>query len=267
MRNISLFLSAAALIYMSFLMLSKSDHAVSENQYNEPVVFVHGFKGTARSFSSMIARFEERGWGAKALTMNVTRTGRLLVHEGTPLPGKPAFIQVLFENNRASFDDTSHALSSVMQVLKNEYGIERINIVSHSMGGIVTVKFLQELYDPARHPATDKLVTIGSPFDGVAGGRWFTQNTGPAVYDLMPGSPALSKIATGHSRFPAETNVLNIAGTGDQVTPIESALSLKAIIPEKQYSVDIIDDRTIDHSGLHETPIVDEKIGAFFSYK
>ncbi|OLN21149.1 hypothetical protein BTO30_16570 [Domibacillus antri] len=267
MRKFGLFLAAAALIYMSFLTLSKNEQAISENQYKDPVVFVHGFKGTARSFNTMITRFEERGWGTRALTMHVTRTGRLLVHEETLIPGKPAFIQVLFENNRASFDDTSHALASVMQVLKREYGIEHVNIIGHSMGGIVSVKFLQELYNPELHPSTDKLVTIGSPFDGVAGGRWFKQNTGPAVYDLMPGSPALSQIAAGHKRFPAETNVLNIAGTGDQVTPIKSALSLKAIVPEVQYRVDVIYDKTIDHSGLHETPIVDQKIGAFFSYK
>jgi uncharacterized alpha/beta hydrolase family protein len=267
MRKFGLVLAAAVLVYMSFLILSKSDHAVSENQYEEPVVFVHGFKGTARSFNTMIARFEERGWGTRGLTINVTRTGRLLVHEDTHTPDKPAFIQVLFENNRASFDDTAHALASVMQVLKKEYGIERVNVVGHSMGGIVSVKFLQELYDPDRHPVTDKLVTIGSPFEGVAGGPWFTQNSGPAMYDLMPGSPALAQIAAGHPRFPAQTDVLNIAGTGDQVTPLKSALSLKAIVPEKNYHIDVIYDKTIDHSGLHETPIVDEKIGHFFSYK
>ncbi|WP_083566264.1 alpha/beta hydrolase [Domibacillus mangrovi] len=267
MRKFGLFLAAAAFVYVSFLTLSKNDHAVSENQYVDAVVFVHGFKGNANSFNTMIARFEEYRWGARALTINVTKTGRLLVHEDISLPNKPAFIQVLFKNNRASFDDTSHALASVMQVLKKEYGINRVNIVSHSMGGIVSVKFLQELYDPARHPVTDKLVTIGSPFDGVAGGRWFTQNTGPAVYDLMPGSPALAQIAAGHTHFPAETDVLNIASTGDQVTPVKSALHLKAIVPKKNYHVNVIYDKTIDHSGLHETPIVDEKIGHFFSYK
>lgn len=267
MRKFGLFLASAIFIYASFIALSNNDHAVSEHQYVETVVFVHGFKGNANSFNTMIARFEEYGWGSRALTINVTKTGRLLVQKDTSLPDKPAFIQVLFENNRASFDDTSHALASVMQALKKEYGIDHVNIVSHSMGGIVSVKFLQELYDPLRHPVTDKLVTIGSPFDGVAGGRWFTQNTGPAVYDLMPGSPALAQLVAGQTHFPTETDVLNIAGIGDQVTPVQSALRLKAIVPKKNYRLDIIYDKTINHSGLHETPIVDKKIGHFFSYK
>ncbi|OES44844.1 alpha/beta hydrolase [Domibacillus iocasae] len=267
MRKYMLLLAAVFLIYVSSLSLEKSDYAVSGNQYKDPVLFIHGFKGTGRSFNTMIARFEERGWGERALTMNVTRTGKLLVREEPFSAELPAFIHVIFENNRSSFDATSTALAAVMQVLRNEYGVERVKIVSHSMGGIVSVKFLQELYDPDLHPVTDQLVTIGSPFNGVSGSRWFTQNHGPAVYDLMPGSPALARIAANHNRFPDGTNVLNIAGTGDQVTPLQSALSLKALVPEDQYRVDVLYDKTIHHSGLHETPIVDEKIGAFFGYK
>lgn len=267
LRKYVLLIVAAFCVYISFLTLEKSDYVESGNQYKDPVLFVHGFKGTARSFSTMIARFEERGWGERALTMNVTRTGKLLVREEPFSSERPAFIQVIFENNRSSFDATSTALAAVMQVLKNDYGMERVKIVGHSMGGIVSVKFLQELYDPALHPVTSQLVTIGSPFNGVSGGRWFTQNHGPAVYDLMPGSPALAKIASNHNRFPSETDVLNIAGTGDQVTPLQSALSLKGIVPEDQYRADVLYDKTIDHSGLHETAAVDEKIGAFFDFK
>lgn len=267
MRKFALFLLTSILIYTSFLTLEHSEHAVSENQYKDPVLFIHGFKGTARSFDTMIARFEQRGWGSRALTVKVTRNGRLLIHEKTVLPDKPAFIQVLFENNRASFEDTAHSLAAVMQALKKEYGIEQVSIIGHSMGGIVSVKFLQDLYNPELHPATGKLVTIGSPFDGIAGSWWFDQNDGPAAYDLMTGSPALVQIALRHNHFPAGTKVLNLAGTGDQVTTLQSALSLKAIVPKPQYEADVIFDHSISHSGLHETVLVDQKIGAFFSYK
>jgi len=197
----------------------------------------------------------------------VTRTGKLLVRKDSFSAERPALIQLIMENNRASFDDTSRALAAAMQVLKKEYGVEHIKVVGHSMGGIVSVKFLQDLYDPSLHPEVDQLVTIGSPFNGVAGGRWFTQNDGAAVYDLMPGSPALAQITANHGRFPSETRVLNIAGTGDQVTLLQSALSLKAIVPKDQYQLDILYDKTINHSGLHETPLVDEKIGSFFHYQ
>lgn len=262
-----MFLAAALLIYASFLTLEKSDHAVSDSPFSDPVLFVHGFKGTARSFNTMIARFEERGWGERALTINVTRTGKLLVRKDSFSAERPALIQLIMENNRAAFDDTSRALAAAMQVLKKEYGVEHIKVVGHSMGGIVSVKFLQDLYDPSLHPEVDQLVTIGSPFNGVAGGRWFAQNDGAAVYDLMPGSPALAQITANHGRFPSETRVLNIAGTGDQVTLLQSALSLKAIVPKDQYQLDILYDKTINHSGLHETPLVDEKIGSFFHYQ
>lgn len=267
MRKYGLFLAAALLIYASFLTLEKSDHAVSDSPFSDPVLFVHGFKGTARSFNTMIARFEERGWGERALTINVTRTGKLLVRKDSFSAERPALIQLIMENNRAAFDDTSRALAAAMQVLKKEYGVEHIKVVGHSMGGIVSVKFLQDLYDPSLHPEVDQLVTIGSPFNGVAGGRWFAQNDGAAVYDLMPGSPALAQITANHGRFPSETRVLNIAGTGDQVTLLQSALSLKAIVPKDQYQLDILYDKTINHSGLHETPLVDEKIGSFFHYQ
>lgn len=258
----------AVLLSVSLLFFNGTDSPPAESitPYTDPVVFVHGYKGSARSFNTLIHRFEQNGWGEKALMLTVTRQGRLLASEQPVTGNQPAFIQLVFENNRASFEDTANMLASAMQVLRAQYGIESVSIVGHSMGGIVSVKFLQEQWDKSLHPAVEKFVAVGSPFDGVAGGRWFVQNEGPAKYDLMPGSPALAQIASNHHRFPKGLQTLTIAAVGDQVTPIASALSLRGIVPKEQYKAIVLYDPSITHSGLHESPAVDEKIGAFLGY-
>ncbi len=85
----------------------------------------------------MLERFQDdHGWGQKVLEIYVRQDGSV-EHKGE-LPDDPSstpFVQVIFEDNRASLEKQAVWLENAMKFLHHEYGVEKINIVSHSMGG------------------------------------------------------------------------------------------------------------------------------------
>ncbi|MBM7648289.1 putative alpha/beta hydrolase family protein [Bacillus ectoiniformans] len=255
------------LISFSYYLLSRSDSARSQNNDSEhtATVFVHGYKGTLHSFQSMLYRFEhEYGWGKKSLICRVTKEGNVLVTEPSSYDANDnVFIQVHFESNRASFKDTSYWLSKVMYVLKEKYDIGQMNIVSHSMGGLITTKYLEDYSKDSSYPKVKKFIAIGSPFNGLKNRQYLEKNNGEAKYDLMPNSKALQDLYKHRKDFPTEVEVYAIAGTGDQLVTVKSAQALEKIVPASNYKETIIDDRSISHSGLHESVKVDRLVGNF----
>src|SRR5699024_1888242 len=92
----------------------------------EPTVFIHGYKGTEISFGNLLDRFEYTyEWGKKGLVYYVSSEGNindyLLLRDEED---QPVFVQVVFENNRASIAETTEWLSTVLHHLKEEYGVE-----------------------------------------------------------------------------------------------------------------------------------------------
>lgn len=229
---------------------------------NEPTVFVHGYKGTENSFGNMLERFEYTyHWGTKGLVYYVSSEGKLndylLIDE---MEEQPIFVQVVFENNRASFADTTAWLALVLRHLKENYGVEAVNLVGHSMGGIVSTKYSME-YVSVDDPVVNHLITIGSPFDGIYDETYFEVNQDPAALDLMPDSPALTELR--ENSFPNHIQVLSIGSTGDQVAEVESVLAIGEIVPGEQLEEVIIEDFQLGHSALHENNTVDHFIHSF----
>ncbi|MEK4027656.1 alpha/beta fold hydrolase [Pseudobacillus sp. FSL P4-0506] len=228
-------------------------------------VFVHGYKGTAVSFRSMLNRFEnEQQWGKKAIVCRVTADSQVLCDEtGRFSSSSRLFVQLIFDNNRASFENTAYWLSKALHTLREKYKFEEVNIVGHSMGGIVSVKFLEEYAKKTGYPFISKLVVIGSPFSGLKDRSYLNRNSGPAAMDLMPQSAALEKLFKQKENFPSDVQVMAIASSGDQLVSVDSALSLNKIVPASNFHHAVITDLSLNHSGLHESKKVDQLIGRF----
>ncbi|WP_338752108.1 alpha/beta fold hydrolase [Bacillus sp. FJAT-52991] len=266
-RMIILFLFIVALAFISYHLLYRIEPVNSQTSTPplHATVFVHGYKGTAVSFRSMLDRFEnEHHWGKQALLCKVTKDGRVLTSKTSHYTANDhLFVQVVFENNRANFEDTTYWLSEVMNTLKTHYGIDQVNLVGHSMGGIVSTKFLEDYKQGGKYPHVEKLVVIGSPFKGVKNRDYLKTNTGAATYDLMPNSPAIKQLWANTESFPKHVKTLAIAGVGDQLVNVNSALAIESIVPKENYTESIIVNRNINHSGLHESDEVDAQIGQF----
>lgn len=238
--------------------------AKSERFAIEPTVFVHGYKGTYRSFGQMLDRFEkDYKWGKKVLVYYIFSNGQMHVtHVNHDFTG-PAFIQVVFENNRASFEDNTNWLANVMKHLHQTYQVNSMKLVGHSMGGIISLKYLEDYSGLPNYPLVSKLVTIGSPFDGIHREGYFMIHNDPAATDLKPNSHALQALRTNKALFPRETAVLSIGSTGDQTASPESVRAIQSIIPNEQLDIVMIKNKYLSHPGLHEDREVDQMIHDF----
>lgn len=237
-----------------------------------PTIFVHGFKGSSRSFNTMFERFENNYyWGRKTMVFRVSRNGHVFISGGIPKNQKHPFIQVIFDNNRSSIQDTTNYLKLVMEILKHRYHVNDVYAVGHSMGGLVLTNFIEQANGQSNYPTIKKLITIGSPFKGIERKSYYTNrnNTGPAVKDLRTNSHALNKLLLHKREFNRDIKVLAIAGVvlnprlGDGVVSLHSALANKEIVQPKQFQSKIVNDINATHSGLHEHQTVDRYIGEF----
>ncbi|WP_246202666.1 alpha/beta hydrolase [Virgibacillus doumboii] len=258
----AVFLFAVLTSIMLIIYVPKEIH--SEHYKGSPAVFVHGYKGTYNSFGNLLNRFENKyNWGNKALVYRVSPEGKVNVYNLNKGKQEPSFVQVIFENNRASFADTAEWLSLVMAHMKDTYQINTVNLVGHSMGGLVSLKFIEDYQDPERYPRVTKFIAIGSPFDGIYNEQYFTIHRDAGATDLKPDSLALQLLRMNKEMIPEDLEVLSIGSTSDLVAVPESVQSLRHIIGEDQLQEIMIEDKTLGHSELHENAQVDKLIHSF----
>lgn len=236
----------------------------ANSQKEQPVTaFVHGYKGTANSFFGMMSRFQRRDWGTKALVVYITKHGNVKTYSVNNEKKKPQFVQVVFENNRANFSDTALWLSKAMRVLKIKYHINSINLVGHSMGGLVSLKYMEDYQISSQYPVTNKLVTIGSPFGGIYSEKYFQLDENKNANDLKSGSRALKLLQYNAAAIPGNLQVLSIGSTGDPVAIPESIQKIREIVPESQLTERYIENPRLGHSELHENETVDQWVHKF----
>lgn len=108
--------------------------ARSETTNSIPTVFIHGYKGTAKSFNTMLNRFEKNGWGKKGLVYFISSNGRILDYKVNGAQADQMFVQIILQNNRANFSDSARWLSDALRHLKENYNVNTVNLVGHSMG-------------------------------------------------------------------------------------------------------------------------------------
>lgn len=246
---------------------SKAHSVTLKNQV--PTLFIHGYAGNRFSSGSMIKRFERYGWGQKSTVIVIKADGTLKITGDPNVPG--GFIQVLFDNNRMSVMHQTDWLWRLMSTLKNEYSIERVNILAHSMGGVTVLNYLSKFGISDRVPHVEKVVTLGVPFNDLEVGkdgkeieyRPLTPN-GPSVM-----TPLFKSMQKHRYIISPTTKFLNIAGDlnngthSDGSVSLDSVLSLRYLLVKQAYREIIVTDEKAGHFKLHENRLIDEKIGCF----
>lgn len=236
-----------------------------------PTLFVHGFKGGPRSFETMIDRMQNLQWGQKHLTIYVSSRGDITIRGDFSQSYNP-FVQVLFENNRASIHNQTLWLSKVMRLLKTDYDIQQVNLVGHSMGGLASVNYLLSEHSYSV-PRVHKLSVIASPFLGIEKKGYIASNYGDATADLEPGSQALTQMVKDKKNFPNDIDVFAIAGVINAGSPEEdhwdglvhasSVSGLEEIVPFGHYKEKRLYNPLATHTGLHELEEVDRLLKEF----
>lgn len=270
-KNIALIaaISLAATVFIIQTIKPEISNGASDVKHEgTPTVFVHGYRGTLNSLEGMMERFQsDYEWGEK--TLICTSDKRVAECKAlTEEKGKNPLIQVYFEDNDSNFEKTSIELGNILKLLKEKYGYDKINIVAHSMGGLVSVNYIQETRQEKEFPKVEKLVTMGTPFKGIKR-EVFEKRYNEKKHDLIADSQAIQELYSEKDNFDPNTQVYSIAGKiskkedGDGLVSVQSATSLKNVVASDHYREQIIVSEKATHNGLHENKEVDEEVGRF----
>ncbi|MBC2249038.1 alpha/beta hydrolase [Listeria sp. FSL L7-0123] len=236
-----------------------------------PTLFVHGYSGTANSFGGMINRLADEGDVTKSLVMTVAADGTVSTDGNYDKFSNNPTIQVVFEDNKSSMDNQAQWIQNVMKELKNNYHIEKVYAVGHSMGGVSLTSYIEKVGSDKAYPILEKLVLIGSPLNGLVIG-----DDGVTAYDLTDKGPKqssdrYSEFMKNKQKIPTHLRVLNIAGDtldgtkSDGSVSVASALSGKFIFEgqAESYQEKTFTGKNAAHSKLHENTDVDAEVADF----
>lgn len=160
------------------------------DEASRPVVLVHGFAASKTCWF--------------ALRRALRADGRVVATFDYP-PWAP------------SIEDLGHRLAAFIEDLLAVTGADKVDLVGHSLGGVVIA---QALTCDRLAGCVDRVVTLGSPFGGTMWARLFP--AGPMVWDLRPGSPLLRRLAA--ARPPADVTWLAFASRSDPIVSSDRAV-------------------------------------------
>ncbi len=157
----------------------------------DPILFVHGWQGSASTWSTMVSRFKADGW-------------------------TDAQLMAFSYNSSQSNATTAQEISTRVDQLMAATGATRVDIVTHSMGGLSSRYYAKNLGGDAR---IDAWVSLGGPNHGTAA-AWLCFSA--ACREMRPGSAFLAALNAG-AAFPPGVRAATWGSPCDEaVEPAES---------------------------------------------
>lgn len=133
----------------------------------EPILFVHGWNSSGSVWNTMISRFQADGWTA-AQTNNWNY------------------------NTAQSNVTTAGQLSTKVDQILTATGASKVDIITHSMGGLSSRYYLKNLGGTAK---VDEWVSLGGPNHGTSTAYLCFWNT--SCFEMQPGSSFLNALNSG----------------------------------------------------------------------
>jgi pimeloyl-ACP methyl ester carboxylesterase len=185
-----------------------------------PVLFVHGITGHPANFRTLVGRLDRSRY--------------------QPL--------LYFYPSGGHLDVVADHLTQTMMKLEARYGIRKVVVVAHSMGGLVARGFVLRHQAAAPRVGIPLFITLSTPWDGHKGAAYGVEMS-PAVvrvwYDMAPGSAYLGSLyyADAERRQPRKlapatahhlmfsfrsSGTVNIGEAGDDTVTVASQLRQEA---------------------------------------
>ena len=185
-------------------------------QTQRTVVFIHGYLANPSCFLPMSVYLRAKGHG----------------------------LPLYFDYS--SSEGIEQAAVKLRVFLKKNVRGGRIDLVCHSMGGLVARLYLQELGGSRR---VDSCVTIGTPHKGTYNAYWLWSRVG---HELRPDSKLLARIAKSSTKSKSVRFLSVVAGSDNIVLPRVFATTTEetCLVPET------------GHLGLLFSPQVFRVVGA-----
>jgi triacylglycerol lipase len=156
------------------------------------VVFVHGYGAAGEVFEPMRAHVEEK---LRVATSHFTY------------------------KSMWSFAKVTNGLASRVDALAARGN--QIDIVGHSLGGLLSRWYVQEM---GGHAHVSRLITLATPHAGTGSAAIAV---GPMRHVLMPGGAIIKRLAAGRDRASNVAHTAFVAGRDLMVTPPASAAALE----------------------------------------
>ena len=185
----------------------------------------------------------------------------LFIHGMAGHPGNWSKVEQAMDKDRyqgwfayyASGDDLRKSAESVakqVQALIREYNIQKVHVVSHSMGGLVAWHVANLLEDVQ----VEQLLTIATPWNGHWASRFgvlFSRNAPEAWASLVPGNPFLEHIWNAPNPVPHRLvhAVQTASALGDGVISTASQT-----VPQMAQKAEKVVEVMADHMSVIEDP-------------
>lgn len=135
------------------------------NYSDTPTLLIPGWAGNRLTYQAMVKSFQKENLAQKTMTIHVRPNGKIVV-DGTVKNKKNALIQVLFDwNYTSSFRPQTRWLTDVMEVLHEQYHVDKLNIVSHSWGGSAWIHALAGSPKIQKEIQFKKVILLGVPVE------------------------------------------------------------------------------------------------------
>ncbi|HNQ72948.1 MAG TPA: hypothetical protein PKN95_05020 [Verrucomicrobiota bacterium] len=204
-----------------------------------PVMFVYGISGSAQDWRKMWEKFDRQKY-------------------------QPWLFQY---PSGMRLDKSANALSSAILLLKQRHGFERIYVVAHSMGGLVSRGAIQRTVSLTKTNFIPHFVTISTPWAGHQAAELAVKHLRfpvPSWRDMAPGSDYLTEIfseplpsGTRHDLIFSykSSGGLGLPDENDGVVAVTSELK-----PEVQEQAASVFGVFEDHMGILNSPITLQQV-------
>lgn len=154
-------------------------------------------------------------WISGVLPRGKLRSGAWLPREGEQRPGRPVLLVPGYAMNRGtlkllawrleetgrpalaislpywkSVEELAHHVAEAVGELKRATGAEKVDVIAHSRGGVITRYFIQKMRG---HEDVERFVTLGT---GHKGTKVAAFGFGPSILAQFPGSSLLTDLAS-----------------------------------------------------------------------
>lgn len=225
---------------------------------NVPTVFIHGYEGSSFSFGPLLHRLEKENVAKREMTIIVQADGTLTVEGKINKNNDNPTIMVLFAKDVADEITQSKWIAHVMHYLYRQK-ITRINLVSHSMGGVSALRYLLE-DSREKTPTTERFVAIAAPFNDLE----IAEETKEIfAYEMTKEgpkgeTPIYQYFDKAMNRLPKNLQVLDVAGDlkdgsdSDGSVSIHSAFALRYLLQEHaaSYQELLVTEKSGSHSNI-----------------
>lgn len=245
------------IVSLILLFINGTVHSSKNVAAPVPTILLHGYKGGNWTFNTLVTDFSKRNIAELATTCTLRADGKATCTKWENTTNNP-LVKVIYEENQANLTDQTKWLKRILLELNKQNKSNKINIISHSMGGLLATKYILDTAADKAYPKVHKLVTLDSP---ILGTTYFMKENivkAPALIDLKPDSAVIHALYEKRAAFPNNVQAYSTAAAEDLVVRRSSAYGLS------NYTSRIkTESFQVDHTEIHEEKRVLYSISCF----